>query len=623
MKQRLLTLRQLSIRNLSQPSRNEFLLNKSYEKVQERFQRGVEWHKQMAQDKKLYFEQQRLLVERLQDPSAIDRLFSSTMKADKSVCILLPEDLQKDLNNGERLTYFSPIQHSILCLASHLVNSLIVEMNLRRQFIVDDPSQKMPTSFFFRENVIDKIQHHEKKTEIFQILQLLKKPVLGTSSSGKDKQFTGINDIVELLDQNEIKRLFQQAKTSDSFSSIEFQRYNFIYYKSGQYLNYDHSDTFKYIQSLKLISFESPVVDDTQILAELEPLFNDYFLHRDTNNLQHLNLTLGIVKVLLGKHKFTPSYTVFKYLLANCDDPELHNLQGIIYDCLWLHEHRQTILASTSKGNRLAYQFKHLVQSQPDFLDSIIRFQVSRGDIATFRELLGFYRLRETIGYEKTLLKTSLTGLVSQSRFTSNRSSMVLPKDIEFGFSPRPLFIEVNTLYSTIEACIKLQQFEYIDLLLSKLVLFSMKNGNQVALSLSSEENEDQHLMIAEELTPSEFSKNIFTKKLFLLLFRACREAKDAGRVLWLIPHLDLYIESNMESSKDHIQRIKRFYRESIVDGNYSNVSEFQDFEDDSCFDTEFIKSVYETLKMFGIDGKVHSYNKYFDFENTISEKVR
>lgn len=634
------------------------LLNKSFLRFDKKAARESRLNTEFQQSHKTFEDQRNLIVEKFQDQSSIELLFKNNAQQSSNY-VASKDELLESLNYGAPLLYFSPIQHSIMCLASHLLNSLMVELNLRRQFIIDDPIQLVPTSFFFRENIIDQIKDTERSREILQILELIAKPSNDKSKTSKTTK--SILDIIERLDQNELKRLINHSlKTSDSFNDIEFWRLNFNYYKSGQYLNYDHSDTFKNIQNLKLVDFQSPVVDNSEFTARIDEIFVNYNLQKDNNHLsRHITLVLELIKVLLGTKKYTPNFGMFLHLLSKLMEQqevaefdehqdELFNIQSLVYHSLPLHEHRQTILAtpnlaattsdapfnsSTSSfvtANKLSYHFKHLVVEDPDILKPLIEYQVSRKDVSTFMQILNFYRLIEVLAYEKTLSKTILSSLVSKSRFVNHRGATLEPlKDVIFYDVSKPLLVDVSTIYASIEACLDLEKYEYIDLLLSKLILFYVRSDNEydkkVALSFGSESSPYSLMLAEEKVTPSQFSLEIFTKELFQLLFRACREGKDYGRLLWIIPHLDYYIATYMkdEKSVQHIQRIKKFYRESILEGNYGNVSEFEEHEKDAAFDSNFIESIYKTLKVFEVDGKVYTLNKVFDFENTIEEKVR
>ncbi|CAH2350829.1 hypothetical protein CLIB1423_02S06106 [[Candida] railenensis] len=636
------------------------LLNKSFLRFDKKSARESRLNTEFEQSHKTFEDQRNLIVEKFQDQSSIELLFKNNAQQPGS-CVTSKDELLESLNNGDPLSYFSPVQHSIMCLASHLLNSVMVELNLRRQFIIDDPIQRVPSSFFFRENIIDQIKDTERNREILQILELVSEPSNDKNNTSRSSK--SILDIIERLDQNELKRLINHSlKTSDSFNDIEFWRLNFNYYKSGQYLNYDHSDTFKNIQNLKLIDFQSPVVDNSEYVARIDKIFVNYNLQKDNNHLsRHITLMLELIEVLLGTKKYTPNFGMFSHLLSKLmeqqdavdvteNQDELYNIQSLVYHSLPLHEHRQTILAtpnsaattsdakltlnsSTSSfvtASRLSYHFKHLVVEDPDILKPLIKYQVSRKDVSTFMQILNFYRLIEVSAYEKTLSKTILSSLVSKSRFVNQRAAALDPlKDVIFYDVSRPLLVDVSTIYASIEACLDLERFEYIDLLLSKLILFYVRSDNEfdkkVALSFGSESSPYSLMLAEEKVTPSQFSLEIFTKNLLQLLLRACREGKDYGRLLWIIPHLDYYIATYMkdEKSVQHIQRIKKFYRESILEGNYGNVSEFEEHEKDAAFDSNLIASIYETMKFFEVDGKVYTLNKLFDFENTIDEKVR
>lgn len=598
------------------------------ERTRTKRQRDAHLRSEAMRDREAFFRQREAIVLNFSSEQAINGLFEPLNSSPAVLSVLTTQDMAAALNGGHPLIYFNGIEHDIMALVAHLVNTLVVDLNLRRQFIFDDPVQQMPSSFLFRENVIDQVKNIPRKRELLQILAAL-----------ADKTADGDStiDLVARLDQMELKSLLNhRAQLSDVFDDVEFWRTSFTHNKSGQYRNYEHADTLRSIASLRLVAFESPQIDDSEFVAQFEAAFAEHRLQRDNHPLHHLNLILGLIRALLGHKQATPSVYIFHYLLERLLDEdidgELTNLQHIVYQLLPRHQHRQTVLASMLQPCRAAplqgYHFEHLITAIPDFLKSLTQYQVRRHDVGTLKQLLGYFRLHETREYEKTLLKSTLTGLVSRSRFTS-LSTLALPPDITYD-SKHALVIGLDTLYTAIDACIELQAFEFVDLLLSKLVLFYVRNDagdRKVALSFGSGalslDTTDYRLLLAEGLTPTQFSKEIFTKELFVMLLKACREGKDAGRLLWLMPHLDLYVETHLNDNAEHIDRIRRFYHNSIVLSQYTHLPEFESHERDAAFDTAFLDAVYTTLQMFGIDGKVYTYNKLFHFDETIERNVR
>lgn len=593
------------------PIVQEKLVEQRFEKMDSRHQKTMKQREESKIDYKRYQEKAQLFNKTFSKLENINNLFP---EKEYKRFVSSRKELIQELNGGtiqneQHLLYYSPIRHSIMCLIVHFLNTILVEINLRKDLIPDDPVNNFSPGIF-RDDILNQIKDKSKKREIIQIMDAF-----------HDSSSTAMKDLFN-----------HQTKISDHFNSLEFWRYNFMNYKSGQYLNYDHSDTMANIQGLQFIRYESTEVNDDEILAKFAKSFQEFDLKRQDDSLLHLNLIVEIISTLFTCTKTIPSVLIFKYLLDKFGQMELYNYQSIVYDNLPSYETCLTSLADPIESNRhaprLCHQLIDVIESKPEILESLIEYQTVRGDVKTFMELLRFYRLREAAAYEKALLRTTLSALVSKSRFLSNRSASMENEDFIFNNQRRPLLVPISTIYQTINACIELKQFEYIDLLFSKLVLFNVRYRDQderfVALTVGAPEtDEDYSFLISENLTPSEVAKEVINRDLLLLLLRACREGKDLGRLLWMMPYLDQYIEGNMMEAKPHIEVIKKYYNESLIHGIYNLVSIFEDSDSQQPINSEFINSLYETLEMFGIDGKIYKYDSYFEFKKTIPKKVK
>lgn len=605
------------------------LNEKRLARTQKRQAREIVRMKEDLELKDNYHRQRSTIVENFSNPTHISGLFKPRPKTiwkdilekNENQSVSTYKDLANTLNNGSSFRYYaSEIQNTMNLIATYFVNSILVEINIRKIF-ADRYLNRYPDSFLYRDSLMNNIKDEKKKNEILKILVQLYNRKENENPQSFDHFFESLNRnvIEELLDKEIIE--------SDNFNSIEVYRHNFNVFKSSQYLNYDHSDTLKFIQSSQPMKFKSPEQNNSEYFAKLEPIFNAY----DRNDpLSHLNLIANVSRILMTCQEFTPTMSIFNYLLEKFGQIGLYNYQSVIYDNLPSLRYKQSLLATPAqnllKAPKMVYQLQDIIENDPKFLNSLIDYQVVRDDSEFFRELLSFYRLEEIAAHEKVLLKSSLKSLVSKSRFSSFRSS--IPKSISFNCE-YPLFISVDSIYSAIKASIDLKQFEFIDLLVSKLILHSvMINGTiNVALTFGKQNNiktNEYSLLIAEELSIFELSRNIFTKELFILLLRACRESDDVGRLMWLTPHLDLYLSTNLEESRDHLAIIKQYFNDLIIHqaADVPDIKTFINQDSEAPIDSKLISSIHETFSLFRIDGKLLKYDEVLDFRNTVADQV-
>lgn len=586
----------------------------------------------MKEDEELsdnYHRQRTTIVENFSNPTHISGLFKSKPKAiwenvshknnEKSASNY--KDLVNILNNGSGFRYYtSEIQNTLNLISTYFVNSILVEINIRKIF-ADKNLNKYPDSFLYRNSLMNNIKDEKKKNEILKILVQLY-----DRKENDDPQ--SFDHFFESLNRNVIEELMgKEILESDYFNSVEFYRHNFNVFKSSQYLNYDHSDTLRFIQSSQPVKFKSPEQNNEEYYAKLEHIFKAY----DRNDpLGHLSLIASVSKVLMTCQEYTPTISIFNYLLQKLGQIGLYNYQSIVYDNLPSFRYKQSLLATPEhnllKAPKVAYQLQDIIEDDPNFLTSFIDYQVVRDESGFFKELLSFYRLEEIAAHEKVLMKSNLKSLVSKSRFSSFRSH--IPQSISFNCEDA-LFTSVDSIYSTISACIDLKQFEFIDLLVSKLILHSVTINDKVKVALTFGKQNDiktteYSLLIAEELSTYDLSCKIFTKELFILLLRACRESDDVGRLMWLTPHLDLYLSTNLEQSKDHLETIKQYFNDLIIHqaADMPDIKTFIGQDSEALIDSKLISSIHETFSLFGIDGKVLKYNEVLDFKNTVADQV-
>lgn len=523
------------------------------------------------------------------------------------------EDLKKVVLNGRGLAYYpGEIQNSILCIINHFLNTFLVDLNVRSAF--DQDLNKMnKESFLLRRDLFRNIKDLPKRDLILEILSKFYE----TNKHGKPGS---IEEFIHHLDQGSLNSVLNKdALETDSFKSVQFYRYNFDYYKTSQYHNYDHGDTFKYIRNSKLVHFESTISTNEEYYKCLAPVFESY---NPRENLSHLNVLLGVTKCLIQCRRNTPNLSLFGYLMDQFGICGLHNYQSIIYDNIPSVLYKKSLLSASGEnkaGPKVAMHFQDIIYQCPALLESLINYQVPRNDTRMLHEFLMFFSLSDVS--ESEYSKGEVSTLFSKSRFL--RPSLI-PK-IQF-HSSKPVFAPVLAVYAAINACISLQQFHFIDILVDKLILHTYEIEGTKMVVLSADETELKSLglkpLYLSEKASALTSKRLFTKQLFILLLKACRESDDAGRLMWLIPHLDEYLTLHFPSSKGHIRHIEEYLIAEMheSDTNRPDKNTFALSEKEAAIDSTLISSIHDTLELFGFAGKILNYDKMLNFRSTVAK---
>lgn len=516
-------------------------------------------------------------------------------------------DVHKELGTSNFHYANSEIANTLCAISLHLINSSIIELNLRH-YLGNAELGEFSDQFLFR-NFIDKTSDISSKKEILEIISNFENNRLVSSPSN--------NDVLLTQRTGDFRNMvLEHAKISEAYNSIDFYRYNFMHFKTSKHLNYDNHDTTRFVQGRNFISFKSTEKSNSEYIKKIECIFHKY--DNDKHPLKHINLALGIALSLLGHKDKTPTYGLLRYLMEKLGNERLWNYQSIIY--LYIPSTRYYLSTLSSREgetpNRvnLAYQFTDAVEDDPSILESLIKYQETRNDPEMLIELLSFFKFDEVIAHTRALTKSDMARFISMSRFSFEKLNTI--KSIVFS-DKKSLFISSQSLLATIDACINLRQFEYIDLLVNKLLVHSVSlpKGYEIALNFGSDEKDTNTLLLKEKLSPDELASQLFTKDLFALLLRACRMSDDEGRLMWLIPHLDNYILENAPRCNEYLTET----RENLED--YSPEVEGQNFlpilkkklserHENVPIDIDFIEEIYRTISTFHLDGKLMHYSK-------------
>ncbi|CUM67771.1 uncharacterized protein PRCAT00005476001 [Priceomyces carsonii] len=576
-------------------------------KIQEAYSEKAETNISLAKN---FVNQRDKMAELLKDSSTMSELFKEKKNnwhnlAHEEDPRVSTYDSLSDTLGGLSYTN-TELENSMMMICTYFINSVIVELNLRKVLT----NEAKFDSFLFTRSLMSSVRSTNDWTETFQLLIKLYDIKEGTPKS--------LDDFVKGLDKIGVELLISDFKSSDHFNSLEMLRYFFCYFKTSQHLNYDESDTIKFVKSWYPIKFQSPEVNNSDYIKGFDNCFEKY---KANNDLGHLELALDLSKVIITCSKYTPSVSIFKYLLDKLGEMGLLSYQTIVYDSIAPVKYKGSILGTpltkALRPQRVAEHFQDLVESDPGLLESFIKFQVPRGDVTTLVKLLAFYRLNEVMDYVAVLDRSNLSKVISKSRFSRNLTMTF--KTIIFK-TDREIFVSRESIYSAIEACISLHAYKYIDALVDKLIVNSVKNDDEIQIALSLGGNPsiflkgiDPPLIIAKVLPPDELSSIIFDKNLFKILLRASRESDDIGRLMWLTPHLDSYLNRSLEVSAPHIDAIKVHLRncKDEVDERFTLA------EDSSLIDMALISEIYDAMSVLGLDGKLVAYDKFLDFKNT------
>ncbi|KAK6461140.1 hypothetical protein DFJ63DRAFT_337045 [Scheffersomyces coipomensis] len=458
------------------------------------------------------------------------------------------------------------IKSSLLLLSTSLVNAVLVELNLDKLLL-----QQGDESMIIDDKIINEIKDPFKQQSILKILSTIyDKDVYGTPKSFKD--------FFANLDKEEVTKFLSQLKVSDSFNSIETYRKNFLYFKSSQFLNYnDNNDNIKFMESrTNSIKFYNNDINNDEYIKKFDNQFDHY-----SGDRNHLNLALGISSHLITCSKHIPNYQIFKYLLDKFDTLKLHNYESLVYKSLFQFKHQSLVLSSSSSPSMVALHFQHLLQSNASILSSLIKYQVNRRELTTFKQLLSFLNFKDISHFERLLNQTKFQPLISKSMYyKTNLNLKELNNNIAF---PKPLYLLPQDIYDIMNSCIEFKQFQYLDSLFNKLIIHSI-NDESHKITLNPDDSNKDFLLLNSTLSIEEIHSKMFNDKLFEILIRSSRLSSDLGRLMWILPHLDQFLN-------DYVKRQPMLNNPALI------------------------KEIYLSLKQFGIEGKIYSYHELLNFK--------
>lgn len=516
---------------------------------------------------------------------------------------------------------------STLLLADSLINAIIVELNLRHLL------QKQPfeLSSALLRDIVREIKDAPKKHEILALLAHLYdkaqgKPVL-------------ILDFFAKLDTEGVNDLVESFKENDAFSSLQRQRLAFHHYKSGNYHNYENADcvgeTANYRYGLEKVHHQQILREygtkdstNSSILLSIEYAFQQYEkdmkeFQQDENSLEefvaevveqgtkqetkltttkfppHFSLILSIAHLLLTQ---PASSAIFKPLMDNFASFGLYNYESMVFKCLPLYHMRAVSLANEIRLTQSDTEC--IIKRDPNMLATLIRYYAKRKQVSDFKIALSYIGLAEVDHHAKVLSGSFLAGFLAKSKFARNTLDIPATGNVNG-------VVSLEVVYAAIEGCVEMGMFEYVDALFNKILIHGFVDSvpdsediPPVFVLLHLDKDYSSRLLLTRyaNVPPDDFSARIFDKQLLKLLMRALCESEDMGRLMWLIPHLDVYIERNYNIEEIELMR---------EDPKY----------DSHAIDRELVTQIYESLKKFGLEGKMVTYDGYLDFSRLVNSK--
>lgn len=437
------------------------------------------------------------------------------------------EDVSEEQNEipSETLTYTSPVQNTIMAVSSQIVKSFLTELNLRSSLMDDDTLPQQ--SFLVRDDLFQSMKHDDEKIE------LMTKLLTGFKESG-----TKVTTFPASLNGVEVLNLMNETSSNEVFNSNELKRNDIFAYKSGRWLNYEHSDTFKNILAIPSLVYGTNLVNNDEYLRKFERLFATY--EKEDHPFKHLKLVLGIAKVLISKEECLPNFAIFQYLLDNLGRVGLFNYQSMIYDSLPDLSVRQTVLADNqTKQGFASKDLMHLislVQKDPEFFKSFVEYQVPRKEVQTFLSLMGLLKPTQPSFSPSSIIPRPMWAYETSSATTLDK----------------PILVGLDTIESTIKACVDLNELKLIDKVLNTLFFNLFYSGDGIRVSLNGAKPDLVPVMGGQTL-PSRAILKLLSPEMLELLGRTYIASEDKVRGKWLLPILRT---ATLETKNEHLRPV-------------------------------------------------------------------
>lgn len=527
------------------------------------------------------------------------------------------------LLSGGRLSHSRPeIQNTLLLLSKLFINTFLVEINVHSLLGDGGIQGKFKNDPFLAQDLIIRRFDKDKKQEILAILTEL----YSVEREGVPKS---LQEFISGLNRKGVSEIIQQSRVNESFSSLADYRLKFSHYKSSQHLNYDRSDLTRLTQSYQPVRFHSREVKNDEFERKFDRAFADY--ESSSDPFKHLELLLQLARILVTSRSYTPDHTIFKVLMEKLVRCGLYTYLTLVYESLPAGKYVQSVLGNDPRGEKLpkqSFHFQKIVEECPGIISTLLENAVRSKDEYSFRQMLKFFRLKDISGYESGLSKSGYNELLS---FSKHRKGAVALLTVRYDTN-ESLWIPAEFVYQAIKGCIQLNEFGYIDPLVTLLILQSKEVNGKHEVELNFDRNPQigtDSIFYSLMLGAKQLSQKIYTKELIMLSLEAIRKDKDFSRLTYLVPHLDSYVIRNLETSGGHLQTIRKHFHNKVV-RKVSTQKEDAEFTETDChhpLGLALIEAIFKTLFQFMDRRQVYSglfptFDELLDFNNTVSELV-
>ncbi|WEJ97302.1 hypothetical protein PSN45_004852 [Yamadazyma tenuis] len=378
------------------------------------------------------------------------------------------------------------------------------------------------------------------------------------------------------------------------FSSLEEFRLVYSYYKSGNYLNYETSEMSRFVKGFRN-GYQSRFSSDS-LIPRINELFNNFNNKQD--QISRVSFMLSFVVELI-KATEPPSMKVFRHILDHMNNCDLLAYQLIIMRHLTPIKFKSSALADSQSPKLTALQYKELIEEEPELVNTLFNYYDKIDSDETIEQLLSYLKLEEVLELEILCSGSIYNQLISKSSFLKSRSSDLNQLEIVSYDTPQQMILSRDTMKNIIGICIKHKKYKYIDFLINKILLQSNEDG--VLLML----NDDPQLIFNLDQM-EKVLLNVFDKELMLLIIKVINESNDRGRLMWLLPNLDLFLKHYLSAHREgkKLQKVYETFRNGVFD------SDFLQAEKVLGVNLKLVFNIYNCLRIHTSDTTVAYYEK-------------
>lgn len=434
---------------------------------------------------------------------------------------------------NEELRFSNPIEGTVKGMVSEIITTLIIELSIRRIAFQDIPDSKV----------------------LLKSVPLLDDEQIRSQLSG-----------------TQVKELLDRMNNNVNFTSLAYFRNIYTSFKSNDWLAYLDSDFTRYFKSDLTGYTERYECDD--LMDEIIPVFKAIDVDDPLSKIE------GMVKIahVLLRSSCPPSTKMFRVLVDQLDRHNMITYEQIVLKYLIPFKSRSSLLSDEFdkiNSSLIVHYFQDIIEKDPEFINTLFNFYDKLGNKHAMKHLLSFMKFDEILELERIYNLSMYGQLLSKSRYL--RSRKITDLTLVNYHTSKPLKISKQSFYNILEKCIDNEMFQYIDFMINKVIFQSLDDS--VLLAFPDKELK----FIIDNENINEIIVNIFDKNMIRLIMNTVNKSSDVGRLMWLIPNLDILLAHQTSNNS---------------------------------LDVDMIKMIILTLRTFGLDGKVVSYEKLLNLHH-------